>query len=162
MSVVNGNAGSRDADDEKKFTLSAARRFSVSKVGLSAANDITGNTATTWAGLFYGVNFGRLSLLAEGDWRRTRPDGLPSIETWAAFFEANVLVVRGLIVRYAHDWMDPDRNALTDQLQRDSLGVEYFPYPFVQLRAFVRSKDGPEQIPGTRDQQLDLEVHLYF
>jgi len=162
MSVVNGNAGLRDDDRGKKFTLVTERRFKRSRIGLSAANDRSGETTTTWGGLFGSLNLGRLSLLAEGDRRLARPDEEPSIETWAGFVEVNLLLKRGMNLKYAHDWIDPSRDVLTDQQQRDSLGFEYFPYPFAQLRAFVRRKDGPPQVAGARDKQVDLEIHLYF
>jgi hypothetical protein len=162
MSVVNGNAGLRDDDRTKKFTLVTERRFKGSRIGLSAANDLSGGTTTTWAGLFGSLNLGRLSLLAEGDRRRARPDEAPSVETWAGFFEVNLLIKRGMNLKYAHDWIDPNRDVETDQRARDSFGFEYIPYPFVQLRAFVRRKDGPPQVPGSRDKQVDFEIHLFF
>jgi len=162
MAVVNGNAARGDNDRTKKFTLLTARRFRSGKIGVSGANDISGGTTTTWAGAFGGLHFGRFSLLGEGDWRRARTDGAAEVETWVAYFEANLLIKRGMNVKYSHDWIDPDRNVLTDRRQRDSLGFEYIPYPFVQFRAFVRRKDGPPQVPGSRDEQAELEIHLFF
>ena len=162
IAVINGNAASRDDDRTKKFTLRAARRFSRTTIGVSGANDLSGGTTTTWAGMFASASFGRLSLLWEEDWRRSRPDESPSVETWAAFVEANLLIKRGMNIKYAHDWIEPNRDVATDQRQRDSLGFEYIPYPFVQLRAFVRWKDGPPQVAGARDDQVDLEIHIFF
>lgn len=162
MAVINGNAATRDDDRTKKFTMLTARRFKRSKIGLSAANDLSGGTTTTWAGLIGSLHFGRFSLLAEGDWRRARPDDRVETETLVGFFEVNLLIQRGMNIKYAHDWIDPNRDVETDARQRDSLGFEYIPYPFVQLRAFVRVKDGPPQIPGSRDEQVDVELHLFF
>jgi hypothetical protein len=39
---------------------------------------------------------------------------------------------------------------------------EYIPYPFLQLRRLVRFRDGPPQIAGSRDNQLELEAHIFF
>ncbi len=58
--------------------------------------------------------------------------------------------------------MDPDLDTRTDARIRDSLGVEIIPFPFLQLRWFVRRTDGPPQIAGARDTQADFEVHIFF
>jgi hypothetical protein len=36
------------------------------------------------------------------------------------------------------------------------------PLPFVQLRWFARSGDGPPQVAGSRDSSVELELHLFF
>ena len=73
-----------------------------------------------------------------------------------------MLLMRGLNVKLAHDWIDPDTGIQTDDRTRDSIGVEYIPYPFVQFRCFVRFRDGPPQVAGARDDQVDLEAHIFF
>jgi len=35
-------------------------------------------------------------------------------------------------------------------------------YPFLQLRWLVRFRDGPPQIAGSRDNQIELEAHIFF
>jgi hypothetical protein len=40
--------------------------------------------------------------------------------------------------------------------------VEFVPWPFVQLRWFVRREDGPPQLAGTHDVQVDFELHAFF
>ena len=76
--------------------------------------------------------------------------------------EADLLVSRGLNVKFAHDYLDPDLDQSTDARARDSLGIEFTPWPFLQLRAFARVSDGPPQIQGSRDTRFDLELHLFF
>lgn len=158
LAVVNGSGGPSDVDTNKKLTLLATRRFRGSRIGLSAAHNVTGGTETTWAGLLGGLNVGRVSLWGEADRRRSDPGG----ETWAALLEANLLIRRGVSLTYTHDWIDPDRDVATDERSRDALAFEYVPYPFVQLRALLRRGDGPPSVEGARDRQAELEVHLYF
>lgn len=162
VAVINGNAATRDDDRTKKFVLLTERRLGKSRVGLSAASDLSGGTRTSWVGVFWSQKIGRFSLLAEGDWRRARPGDEPFVDTRVGFFETDLLIKRGLNLKYAHDWIDPSRAVVTDQRQRDSFGVEYIPYPFVQLRVFVRRKEGPPQVPGANDTQADIEVHFFF
>jgi hypothetical protein len=163
LSVTNGSGTSVDNDTTKRLTLLTARRFRRGRIGLSGSYDRSGGTTTSLAGLFGGMSFGRFSLLAEGDWRRVKPPDQPvSVDTLVGYVEVDLMLTRGMTLKYAHDWIDPNRDVETDRQQRDSLGFEYIPIPFVQLRAFVRRKDGPPQIPGSRDEQAELEVHFYF
>jgi hypothetical protein len=163
LALVNGSAGQRDADLGKKLTFLSARRFKHGTIGLTAAYDDASRATTAWGGILGGLNFGRFSLLAEYDERATNVETSgDDLRFAAAFFEVDVLIQRGLSLKYAHDWMDPDRSVPTDRQQRDTLGVEYIPYPFVQLRLFLRRGDGPPQVTGATDSQADLEAHFFF
>jgi len=169
LGATNGSGGGSDVDRDKKFILSASHRFgSRGRLGLSAANNVSGGVTVTQAGLFGALQFGRLGLLAEGDWVE-RSSSQDTDIRWLAYFEANLLVSRGFTIKFAHDWIDPDRDVPTDARQRSSLGVEYIPYPFFRVRAYLRSKDGPPSelagstfVQGSRDDQLELELHFFF
>ncbi len=160
LAVTNGGGGGGDDNEEKKITASAVYRFKSARVGLSASNEIDAGTSRR-AGLYAGLNVGRVALLIEGDWLE-REEGEANREGLVALLETNLLIARGVNVKLAHDWLDPDRDLDTDEQTRDSLGLEVIPYPFVQLRWFVRVKDGPPQILGANDTQIDFEVHLHF
>ena len=160
LSAVNGAGGGSDDNRTKKLTMLTVRRFDNWRIGISGANNRTGGVTTAQAGLLAGANFGRLALLAEGDWVETRDAG--STERLIGLIEADLLVSRGLSIKLARDWIDPDRDVSTDARIRDSVGLEYVPYPFVQLRWFARFRDGPPQIPGAREAQVELEAHFFF
>lgn len=160
LAATNGSGGSDD-NRAKRFTLLTTRRFEKGRLGVSASNDIGDDATTTHAGLLGGANFGRLALLAEGDWVETsRDEGTE--HRLLGFIEADLLLTRGVNLKLAHDWIDPDRDVRTDDRVRDSLGIEFIPYPFVQLRWFVRRSDGPPQVDGARDVQVDIEAHIFF
>jgi len=161
VSVVNGASGGGDDNRSKKISAMAVRRFRYGRVGLSGANNISGGATIRQAGLLGGLNFGRLALLAEVNGRELEQEG-DSSEGVAALLEADILLLRGLNLKLAHDWVDPDRDVATDALTRDSVGIEYIPYPFVQLRLFYRHRDGPPQTAGSRGNQLELEAHFFF
>jgi hypothetical protein len=161
LALTNGAAGGSDDDRSKKVTATAVRRFGKGRVGLSASDNVTGGVTSTVAGLFGGASFGRLALLAEGDWGEVK-DGAGSTERLLAYFEVDVLLARGLNLKLSHDWIDPDRDVGTDARTRDTLALEYVPIPFVQLRWAARFRDGPPQVPGSRDDSVELELHLYF
>jgi hypothetical protein len=161
LAAVNGSGGGSDDDRSKKLTLLTVRRFDRWRVGVSGANNIDDDATTTYAGLLGGANFGRLALLAEGDWVESS-QGNQVTRRLLGLIEADVLVTRGLNIKLARDWIDPDRDVRTDDRTRDSLGLEFIPYPFLQLRWFVRRLDGPPQVAGSRDTQVDFEVHVFF
>ncbi len=159
--ITNGDSGGAgDTNDEKKFSLTTVRRFKNWRVGVSGSNNVTDGARSSTAGVLGSVRFGRLTFLGEADWGEVRTD----VETRRriGYVEGNWMVSRGLNVKVVHDWLDPDDSVNTDERTRDSIGVEYIPYPFLQLRAFVRTKDGPPQVPGSRDDQFDLELHIFF
>jgi len=161
FAALNGSGGGSDTDRSKRFTLLLAHRYRRGRIGMSAASNVTDGPNTSHVGLLGGANFGRLAVLAETDWVVVR-DGTGDTGRVLGLLEANLLVSRGLNVKLAHDYLDPDLDQSTDARTRDSLGVEFTPWPFLQLRAFARVSDGPPQIRGSRDTRFDFELHLFF
>jgi hypothetical protein len=167
LDAVNGASGGGEDNQSKQFSLLVAKRFGGTgtgpswRLGASGSNNILPGTRVTQAGLFAGGSLGRLTVFGEGDWRQTRTAGVET-ERLTGYFEADLLATRGLLVKYAHDWSDPDRDQATDARARDSLGVEFIPVPYVQIRLFARRSDGPPQVAGSRNRQLDLELHFFF
>lgn len=161
LAVVNGAGGGTDDNREKQVSLVGARRFRHGRVGVSASTNKPAGAKVTQGGAFGGLHFGRLTLLGELDWREVDQAG-GTAERALGLFEADVLLVRGLNLKYARDWIDPDRDVSTDDRVRDSLGLEYIPYPFVQLRVFARHRDGPPQHADTGNGSVEFEVHLFF
>lgn len=154
LAATNGSSGTSDDDRSKRFSLSAFWRLPKGRVGVSGANNTVDGVTTTAVGLSGGWKIGKLALLGE-------VDGV-SDERLVALAEGNLLVARGVLLKLSRDWLDPDRNVDTDERVRDSLGIEYIPVPFVQLRLFARRRDGPPQVAGARDEQVDLELHVFF
>ena len=163
LSATNGAGGGSDEDRGKRVALRVERRFKMFRVGASAADNDSGGTSTTASGVFAGGSWGRLTLLGEADRIEIDADDAESEdERLAAYFEADLLVARGVNLKYVHDWLDPDTGVETDERTRDSIGLEVIPIPFVQARLFVRIEDGPPQVAGVRDDSLELEIHLFF
>ena len=102
-----------------------------------------------------------LSLLAEADWREIS-SGTGDSRRLIGYFEADVLISRGFSLKLTHDWIDPDLDIETDAQTRTSIGIESIPIPFLQLRYFVRFRDGPPQTLGARDNSVEIEAHFFF
>jgi len=161
LAVVNGASGGEEDNRSKQASLLVQTRFKTWRIGVSASDNIASGATVTQTGAFGGIILGRLALLGEADQRRTEESG-GAQKRWIAFAEADLQITRGLDIKFTHDWTDPDTDVSTDARVRDSLGVEWIPVPYVQLRLYVRRSDGPPQVSGTRDKQADLEVHIYF
>jgi hypothetical protein len=162
LAALNGAGGGSDDNRSKKLTLLAVRRFRNVRVGLSGSSNDAGATRETQAGVLAGGNWGRLALLGEVDWGEVRPEAGETAARLLALIEADLLILRGLNLKYAHDWIDPDRDVSTDDRVRDTLGIEYVPYPFIQLRLFAQRRDGPPQVSGAEDRAAFFELHLFF
>ncbi len=161
LAATNGAGGAGDDNLSKQVSLLTVRRIGRGRIGVSASNNLSQGARVTQAGLLGGYHAGRLSLLAEADWRETSVSTM-STERLTGYLEANVLIRRGFNLKLTHDWLDPDLDIETDAQTRTSIGIESIPIPFVQLRYFVRFRDGPPQTSGARDNSVEIEAHFFF
>ncbi|MGH9390536.1 MAG: hypothetical protein ACRD1Z_13045, partial [Vicinamibacteria bacterium] len=112
LAVVNGQSGGGENNRTKQFSLLVVRRLGPARLGASGSNNIGTGVRTSQVGLLGGIDLGRLALLGEIDRREDRSDDPPPRQTshrLSALVEADLLVRRGLNVKLAHDWTDPDR-----------------------------------------------------
>ena len=100
LSLLNGSGGGSDNNREKRFTFTGVRRWDRGRIGLSAANNITDGATVTHAGLYGGAGFGRLAILAEGDWVETSADS-GTTHQLIGLIEGNLLIRRGFNVKLA-------------------------------------------------------------
>lgn len=161
LAATNGAGGGSDDNRSKQVSLLTVRRIGKGRIGLSASNNLPQGARVVQAGILGGFHTGRLSLLAEADWRETRSSAGES-RRLIGYFEADVLISRGFSLKLTHDWVDPDLDIETDAQTRTSIGIESVPIPFLQLRYFVRFRDGPPQTLGARDNSVEIEAHFFF
>jgi hypothetical protein len=161
FAVVNGAGGNDDTNKDKKLVGQMVHRFKRWRIGASASTVTVDDVTSEMTGVQAGIHSGRLSFLGELDVIKVRREE-GTDQQLVAYFEGNLLIRRGLNLKYVHDWINPERTIETNERTRDSLGIEYCPIPFVQLRAFVRTMDGPPQLPGTQDDQLEFQLHVFF
>jgi hypothetical protein len=161
LAATNGTGGGSDDNRSKQVSLLTVRRIGKGRIGLSASNNLPQGARVFQTGILGGFHSGRLSLLAEADWRETS-SGPDESQRLIGYFEVDVLISRGFNLKLSHDWLDPDLDIETDAQTRTSIGIESIPLPFLQLRYFVRFRDGPPQTLGARDNSVEIEAHLFF
>lgn len=158
--LSNGTLGGTDDNERKQLTASAGVKARWGRVGAS----YSWNDGTTPAGLsvrqvgggFAAANFGRLTLLSEVDLivDTARPKGGERTQSFelAAHAEADLLITRGVGVRAAFGYHDPNLKVAQDHRTRLALTVEVFPIPFLRVTAtYVMRDDIPQRVQGRGD-----------
>lgn len=56
----------------------------------------------------------------------------------------------------------PDRDRPELRQEQFGYGVDWTPLPSVQGRLFFRLRDGPLSVPGSRDDLVLIELHLFL
>ncbi len=113
-------------------------------------------------GLYLGVSFWRLTLLAEADLIADQLSGQGDIERLAAYLELNWLVRDEINLKFAYDYFDPDDSLDEDHRQRLSLGLESFVGENLQARLIYRNVNDIPQNSSGNFNELIAEIHLFF
>jgi len=133
--------------------------------GGSASHDSPGKLEVNTFSLYSGLSLGDLALLAQAnitDTERNNGSEIVDVQAWSGYVEANYLLAGWMNAKLAFDFYDPSDNMAEDTRNRVSIGVEPFIDRFVQLRAFYRVYNGPEDQPQHNRDELTLEAHLFF
>ena len=117
-------------------------------------------------GVFAAGNLGRLTLLSEIDLivDTARPKGADRTQGFqlALHAEADFLIVRGVSLRAAFGYHDPDLKVAEDQRNRLALTLDVYPMPFLRLSAtYVLRNDIPQQVQGNADFFL-VQLHGFL
>lgn len=110
-------------------------------------------------GAFAGVNFGRFTLLGEGDWIN-----IDDIDRFAGIAELNFLIRQGLNFKFTYEFFDRNTDVSNDRDGQDrfTIGVEPFITQFMQIGIFYRiNRFIPQNVPLNQD-QLTLQFHVFF
>jgi len=161
VSLTNGTQGAGENNSRKQITASGALIYSDFRVGGSVSrNDGPGARRDVFGG-FGGVNVGKLTLLGEVDVIRDTPEGGEETEQLASYVEGDFLVARGVNVKVAFGFLDPNSAIGEDARNRLRVGLELFPIPFLQISTFyTRLQDIPQ---STTDRDgVSVELHAYF
>jgi hypothetical protein len=92
------------------------------------------------AGAFVTANVGRFTYLGDLAWVRDEfsSDRLPTLRGYTSYQELSFLPTQGLDVIATFEFADPDLDLVDNSTKRAGLVVEFFPWPFTELRAMVR------------------------
>lgn len=141
-----------------QLSLRGATVFRRFRVGASFGRNI--RMSNEWvAGAFGGVNFGRFTVLGEGDFIRNG-----DVDRFAGFAELDFLVTRGLNFKFNYQFFDRNTEIGNDRdgQERFTIGVEPFLTQFLQMGIFYRiNRFIPQNIPLNRE-QLTVQFHVFL
>jgi hypothetical protein len=167
LAVTNGNGGAADDNTNKRVSMVAFWTNPRFRLGSSAAVNRQGDVGSILGGVLGGVKISeRVVALGELDIGRDENDstGVATRQTMA-FGEIDVLAGRGVNLKAAFDYHDPDRSRSGDEVNRLTAGVEWFAVQYVQFRLLWRRTDRPPEVRGVvfeDDRELVMEAHLFF
>jgi len=173
--VLNGTSAPLNDNKAYAFSVRTAFRLNVQSLivmlGGSAYGDeyIGGNNEQFWYGPFYGLHYGRITVMGEVDITRALPasfaSGSPSnkpvglITSQMAFLR----IFQGCRLRAGYDFQDYDIDWKTGSRQRYTGGAQWFPYGFLEFQANLRLTKTESAAGTTSDQrEFDAQVHLFF
>ncbi|MBL8952101.1 MAG: hypothetical protein JNK82_15060 [Myxococcaceae bacterium] len=168
--LSNGTLGGTDTNERKQLTATAGLRTRWGRVGASYSwNDSTGPEGLLVrqvGGGFVAVNVGRLTVMTEADLvvDTERPPGADrkQVKQLAVHAEADLLIARGVGVRAAFGFHDPDLDTPEDHRSRLGLTLEVYPLPFMRLSAtYVLREDIPQRVEERRDAFI-LQLHGFL
>lgn len=175
LAITNGTQGSSENNVEKQISFVGSTVFRHFRVGGSySRNKIPGtitDQTTTMMGAFAGLSAGRITWIGEVDLIHLQKDvegeaDIYARENWGdrllLYSSVNLLLARGLNLRLAYDYYDPRIKWDEDERTRVTLGVEYFPIQFLQISASYKLLESVPQKPRENEDQLIVEVHVFF
>lgn len=167
VALSNGTQGSTDNNREKQVSAVASFIQRHWRVGTQATyndNPGPGNKRVATGG-FLGLHLGKFSLLGEVDYvvdELGTTTGVDTERLLLAYGSINYLATRGLNLFLGYDYADPDLSESEDSFTRLSVGAEYFPVQFTQLRLVYRFRDEASSSPRDNESELLAEIHLFF
>ncbi len=120
-----------------------------------------GSSAVT--GPFWSLAWGRLTWLGELGWMRDDAAVGADTQSWTASHEVALQLVQGLDLIATYDFHDPDIDVESGTRERIGGGLEFFTYPFLQLRLFCNLHRTEGSALGDEDYvQTEGQVHFLY
>lgn len=162
-SVTNGRDGAAEADNGKQVVGTLTLVRAEWRAGLSAStNDLPGPAKRELAGVFAGARAGPVVAIAAADFLRDVDDSGTATRGAAAHVEIDATPRPGLTLRGWWGAVDPDDATPGDGQTQLGGGVDWTPWPALQIRAYFRDRKGTAPSSGGRGDEVVAELHLYF
>ena len=163
LAVTNGSGGGAEIDNGKKVSFIGSYVRDLWRLGLSvSSNDLPGSARQSLGGVFGGYRAGPVGFL--GEWDVIRVDEVDGSTTYSgvAHLQVDGVLHDGIDIRAWWGRFNADRDLGGDSQDQAGIGVDWTPIPGVQVRGFWRVREGPATVAGSRDDEVVLELHLYF
>lgn len=135
----------------------AAILIGASFANFKANNFMGGLNNVNMYGGFAGLNFGDFTLMGEYDIAENYL--LKDIKTAAMMVKANYQIIKGLEFELRYDKFDRNTALEKDELQRFIIGMEIFPYSFIEIRPQYRIQ---LEEPSVKNNSVVIQTHIYY
>lgn len=165
VGFFNGNQGMFDDGKGKAVSTRLEIRENVSGVGIGLGGSAFINDRPTgdvnMYGPFYYLNLGagRLIYLGEIDWLDDETH-LAAATSFATTHKVTYLVKQGIWIDGDYDFYDPDIDMKSGDITRYGIGVNYFPYGFLELSPILRFYD--DSIIDDDYLLFISQIHFFF
>lgn len=158
--VFNGSGNSRpiDLSNTKAFVSHVDYMGSVSSLNYLIGGSVYNYGNRSMGGLNAGFAVGDIVVLGEVDWAKNLP-ALAGAQSFAGLGEIDFRPMQGIWMTGRYEVFDPTDTVRGDAYKRIVLGMEIFPYSFVELRPQYRINLEKAAI---NNDQVVVQMHLWF
>lgn len=123
-----------------KLTLGASGWYEPGgTVDLENGTEFDRRTLDLRAGPYLMMNAGKVTVLVEADYRRTRDNGADTLNTsYVTYTELDIAAKQGLDLQLFHEVFDPEITITPNLMHRAGAGFEFFPTGFSEFRVLYR------------------------
>ncbi len=167
VGFFNGSGGMFDDGKGKAISTRVEARKNIGGLGLGLGGSYYLNDGPagdkTMYGSFYYANLlhGKIIYLGEFDWLENKesvPSGLISL---ASTQKLSLLLRQGIWLEGSYDFYDPDIDIQSGTVVRYGLGLDYFPYGFLEIEPNIRYYDDSY---GLNEKYIlfNAQFHFFF
>lgn len=165
VAVSNGTQGAEEVDRNKQVSAVTSIVFTKFRGGASFAHNESDDVRRTMGGVFAGFTAGRFVFLGEFDVldSQDKSEGAQDFgHQLIAYVEGNVLLTKGINAKVAYDWWDPYRDVSEDEQIMFRAGLEAFLTQFLRVGALFRYREAPPQLALDNEDEVFVELHVFF
>jgi hypothetical protein len=163
-----GNQAGKQISMKKSKAFAVKAEYSGALSGVNYTLGVSGYNYDTLSigGVNLGFGAGDVTVLGEFDVTKKYATGNPAVDafnpggnTMAAHGEIDYRIMQGLWAMGMFDIFDPIQGIASTDLKRITVGMEFFPFPFVEFRPQYRHTTDDL---GTSNDQALVQMHLWF
>ncbi len=163
--MLSGSAGKARGGDLYQYTFSAMRPMNFGNIrGLLGASYFSGSFVSalerySYYGIFGGIDMGKFTVLGEFDITQDYPQ--KETTGYASYLELNYEFFQGVHAVLEYDLFDADVAAPNTQLVRYTVGGEFFPIAYVEIKPQMRWLYA-RNTPDFYRRELLIQTHFWF